>query len=106
ACDLAQAADVTLAAEGTAFGVPEIRHGGGVAGLFYPYAGGMKGLRLFLLTGQTVDAVEAQRLGLVSRVVAVDQLHVEARRLAERLAAIPPEALRQMKRAVNRSYEM
>lgn len=106
ACDLAQAADFTIAAEGTKFGVPEIRHGGGVAGLFYPYAGGLKGIKLFLLTGQTIDAAEAQRLGLVSQVVAADQLRSEARRLAERLAALPPAALRQMKRAVNRSYEM
>jgi enoyl-CoA hydratase/carnithine racemase len=106
ACDLVQAADFTLAAEGTQFGVPEIRHGGGVAGLFYPYAGGLKGIKLFLLTGQMVDAVEAQRLGLVSQVVPPDQLLPEARRLAGRLAALPPEAVRQMKRAINRSYEM
>lgn len=106
ACDLAAAADFTIAAEGTMFGVPEIRHGGGVAGMFYPYTGGMKGMRLFLLTGQPVDAAEAQRLGLVSQVVAADRLQSAARLLAERLAAIPPDALRQMKRAINRSYEM
>jgi enoyl-CoA hydratase/carnithine racemase len=106
ACDLAQAADFTIAAADTQFGVPEIRHGGGVAALLYPYAGGMKGLRRFLYTGDMVDAAEAQRLGLVSQIVAAEDILPEARRLAARLAAVPADALRQMKRAVNRSYEV
>jgi len=106
ACDLAQAADFTIAAENTQFGVPEIRHGGGVAALLYPYAGGMKGLRRFLYTGEMIDAAEAQRLGLVSQVVAVENVLPEARRLAARLVSVPADALHQMKRSVNRSFEI
>ncbi len=51
-----------------------------------------------VLTGDTVDAAEAQRIGLVSRVVADDALLQEARALAERIAVNPPRALRLAKR--------
>jgi 2-(1,2-epoxy-1,2-dihydrophenyl)acetyl-CoA isomerase len=51
-----------------------------------------------VLTGETIDAAEAQRIGLVSRVVADDQLLSEARALAERIAVNPPRALRLAKR--------
>jgi 2-(1,2-epoxy-1,2-dihydrophenyl)acetyl-CoA isomerase len=51
-----------------------------------------------VLTGDTVDAAEAQRIGLVSRVVADDTLLDEARALAERIAVNPPRALRLAKR--------
>jgi 2-(1,2-epoxy-1,2-dihydrophenyl)acetyl-CoA isomerase len=51
-----------------------------------------------VLTGETIDAAEAERIGLVSRVVADDKLIEEARALAERIAVNPPRALRLAKR--------
>ncbi len=51
-----------------------------------------------LLTGDTIDAEEARRVGLVSRVVADDQLMAEARKLAERIAVNPPRTVRLTKR--------
>jgi enoyl-CoA hydratase/carnithine racemase len=50
------------------------------------------------LTGDTIDAEEAQRIGLVSRVVPDEQLMAEARKLAERVAVNPPRAVRLAKR--------
>jgi 2-(1,2-epoxy-1,2-dihydrophenyl)acetyl-CoA isomerase len=51
-----------------------------------------------VLTGDTIDAEEARRVGLVSRVVADDQLMAEARKLAERIAVNPPRTVRLTKR--------
>jgi enoyl-CoA hydratase/carnithine racemase len=51
-----------------------------------------------VLTGDTIDAEEAMRIGLVSRVVPDDQLMTEARKLAERVAVNPPRAVRLAKR--------
>ncbi len=51
-----------------------------------------------VLTGDTIDAEEARRIGLVSRVVADDQLMAEARKLAERVAVNPPRTVRLAKR--------
>src|SRR5262247_3948955 len=51
-----------------------------------------------VLTGDTIDAEEAARIGLVSRVVADDQLMAEARKLAERVAVNPPRTVRLAKR--------
>lgn len=106
ACDLALACDFTIAAEGAKLGVPEIRHGGGVAALFYPYTLSMRAARHLLLTGAMIEARQALEIGMVNQVVPVERLQEEVQRLAQRLALIPPHAIRQMKRAINRAYEM
>ncbi len=106
ACDLALACDFTIAAEGAKLGVPEIRHGGGVAALFYPYTISMRAARRLLLTGEMIEARQALEIGMVNQVVPVERLQEEVQRLAQRLALIPPNAIRQMKRAINRAYEM
>jgi enoyl-CoA hydratase len=106
ACDLVLACDFTIAAEGAKLGVPEIRHGGGVAALFYPYTIGMRAARHLLLTGEMIEASQALEIGMVNQVVPVERLQEEVQRLAHRLALIPPNAIRQMKRAINRAYEM
>jgi enoyl-CoA hydratase/carnithine racemase len=58
------------------------------------------------LTGDLVDAEEALRIGLVSRVVPADQLLVEATALARRLAAGPPLAQQAIKRAMHKGFQM
>ena len=55
----------------------------------------------YLLTGDRIPAAEAVDLGLANRVVADDQLMKEAMALAERLAAQPPQAVQETKRALN-----
>lgn len=106
ACDLAAVCDFTIASTQARFGVPEVRHLGGVAAMIYPYVMPMKKGRRFLYLGETWDAATSHAAGLVTDVVEPDELMATSVDVATRLCAIPPAALRQMKRAVNRSYEL
>lgn len=106
ACDLAAVCDFTIASTGSKFGVPEVRHLGGVAAMIYPYVMPMKVGRRFLYLGESWTAEEASGAGLVTEVVAPEELLPASLDLGRRLAAIPGPALRQMKRAVNRSYDL
>jgi enoyl-CoA hydratase len=106
ACDLAMMCDITIAAEGTLFGEPEIRFGSGVVTLVMPWVIGMKKTRELLYTGfDRVTAEEALALGLVNRVVPADRLEAEAMALAEEIARNDPEAVKLTKIALNRTYE-
>jgi enoyl-CoA hydratase/carnithine racemase len=106
--ELALACDVRIAAEGARFALPETGHG------LLPMAGGTQrlarlvgrgeALRLVLL-GETIDAREALRIGLVSAVVPRDRLLAEAEALAQRMASRGPLALRYAKEAVRRGLE-
>jgi enoyl-CoA hydratase len=106
ACDLAMMCDLTIAAEGTLFGEPEIRFGSGVVTLVMPWVIGMKKTRELLYTGfDRVTAEQALALGLVNRVVPPDRLEAEAMALAEEIARNDPEAVKLTKIALNRTYE-
>jgi enoyl-CoA hydratase/carnithine racemase len=106
ACDLAMMCDLTIAAEGTLFGEPEIRFGSGVVTLVMPWVIGMKKTRELLYTGfDRVTAEEALALGLVNRVVPSDRLEAEAMALAAEIARNDPEAVKLTKIALNRTYE-
>ncbi|MFE7741256.1 enoyl-CoA hydratase/isomerase family protein [Nocardia sp. NPDC057455] len=72
---------------------------GGAA--FWPLLTPILRTREYLYTGDRIDAATAVEVGLASRVVAADELLDEAKRLAVRLAALPPDALRSTKRVVN-----
>ena len=63
------ACDLIVAAEGTMLGEPEIRYGSAPVTLLMPYLIGQKKTRELLLTGDLIDATEAERIGLVNRVV-------------------------------------
>ena len=106
ACDLAAVCDFTVASSAARFGVPEVRHLGGVAAMIYPYVMPMKQGRRFLYLGETWTAQQALAAGLTTDVVDADELMPASIALATKLCAIPPAALRQMKRAVNRSYDL
>jgi enoyl-CoA hydratase len=104
--DLAMCCDLTLAAQGTLFGEPEIRFGSGVVTLIMPWVIGMKKTRELLYTGfDRLTAEEALALGLVNRVVPGDRLEAEAMALAEEIARNDPEAVKLTKLALNRTYE-
>jgi enoyl-CoA hydratase len=106
ACDLAMMCDITIAAQGTFFGEPEIRFGSGVVTLVMPWVIGMKKTRELLYTGfDRLTAEEALALGLVNRVVPPDRLEAEAVALAEEIGRNDPEAVRLTKIALNRTYE-
>jgi enoyl-CoA hydratase len=99
---LALVADLRLASERAGFGVPEVKIG------IFPSLGlvprlerlvGLGAAKRMVLAGEPIDAAEAQRLGLVDRILAAEELHAEAQALAEHLAALPPTALRLSKAA-------
>ncbi len=97
--------DVIFMADTATIGDPHVRVGlvagdGGVA--IWPLAVGPARAKQYLLTGDPVTAVEAERIGLVNRVVPAAELDREAMAFAERLAAGPPLALRYTKLAVNK----
>ena len=107
-CELAMMCDFIIAAENAKFGQPEINLGV-VAGI-----GGTQRLTRFVgkskamdmnLTGRFMDAAEAERSGLVSRVVPTDKLMDEARAAAGKIADKSLIAARVAKEAVNRAYE-
>jgi enoyl-CoA hydratase len=103
--ELAMACDLIVAAEGTRLGEPEIRYGSAPVTLLMPYLVGQKKTRELLFTGDLVDAAEAERMGLVNRVVPVERLEAEVDSLADRIARTPPEVIAPTKRMLNRAMD-
>jgi enoyl-CoA hydratase len=106
-CDLAMMCDITIAAEGTLFGEPEIRFGSGVVTMIMPWVVGLKKSKELLYTGHDrIDAREAMAMGMVNRVVPADRLEEEALALAREIAQIDAEAIALTKSAINRTFEI
>ncbi|MER8099086.1 enoyl-CoA hydratase [Kitasatospora sp. NPDC094016] len=107
-CELAMLCDVLLAADTAKFGQPEIKLGviPGIGGSqrLTRAVGKAKAMEL-CLTGRMMGAEEAERAGLVSRIVPADQLLSEALTVAETIAAMSTPAAVMLKESVNRSYE-
>jgi enoyl-CoA hydratase len=100
--------DFIIAAETAVFGQPEITIG------TIPGAGGTQRLARFVgkskamemvLTGRRMDAAEAERCGLVSRIVKAEELLEEALKTAEKIASFSRPAVMMAKEAVNRAFE-
>jgi enoyl-CoA hydratase len=107
-CELAMTCDLIIAADTAKFGQPEVNLG------VMPGLGGTQRLTRFVgkskamemcLTGRFMDAAEAERSGLVSRVVPAKDLLREAHETAIKVAEKSPLTVRAIKEAVNRSYE-
>jgi len=107
-CELAMMCDIILAADTAQFGQPEIKLG------ILPGAGGTQRLPRAVskakamemcLTGRMMDAQEAERAGLVSRVIAADKLLDEALATAEKIASFSLPAVMMVKESINRAYE-
>ena len=108
-CELAMACDFIICAENAKFGQPEVNLG------VIPGIGGTQRLTRFVgkskamdmnLTGRFMDATEAERSGLVSRVVPTPKLVAEATAAARKIAEKSQLAVKAAKEAVNRSYEV
>jgi enoyl-CoA hydratase len=107
AFELALACDITVAAEGTRFGEPEVRFGSGLVALLLPWMTGPKAAKELLLTGNDrVDARRALAIGIVNEVVAAGEETARALAIAEDIAAAAPLSVRLTKRAINRGYEI
>ena len=107
-CELAMMCDILIAADSAKFGQPEIKLG------VLPGMGGSQRLTRaigkakamdLILTGRNMDAEEAERAGLVSRVVPADALLDEAQKVAATIAGMSLSAARMAKEAVDRSFE-
>jgi len=107
-CELAMMCDFILAAENAKFGQPEIKLG------VIPGAGGTQRLTRFvgkskamdmILTGRMMDAAEAERSGLVSRVFPAETLVAEALKIAKSVASLGAAAVYAAKESVNTAYE-
>ena len=106
AFELALACDVTVAAEGTRFGEPEVRFGTGIIAMLLPWVSGPKAAKELLLTGNDqVSAEDALRLGIVNHVVPVGEEVAKAEALAGAMAKASTRSVRMTKQAINRSYE-
>ncbi|MFJ2574555.1 enoyl-CoA hydratase [Streptomyces halstedii] len=107
-CELAMLCDILLAADTAVFGQPEIRLGviPGIGGSqrLTRAVGKAKAMEL-CLTGRTMDAAEAERAGLVSRVVPADELVAEALAVAGTVAGMSLPVAMMAKKAVNRAFE-
>jgi enoyl-CoA hydratase len=107
-CELAMMCDFIIAADTAKFGQPEIKLGiipgiGGTQRLTRA-VGKAKAMDL-ILTGRMMDAAEAERSGLVARVVPAASLMEEVMKVAETIAALSQPSLLAAKEAVNRSFE-
>ena len=107
-CELAMMCDLIIAADNAKFGQPEIKLGvipgiGGTQRLTRA-VGKAKAMDL-ILTGRMMDAVEAERAGLVARVVPAASLLEEAMKAAETIAAMSLPSVLVAKEAVNRAFE-
>ena len=107
-CELAMMCDFILAADNAKFGQPEITIG------VSPGAGGTQRLTRFIgkskamemcLTGRMMDAEEAERCGLVSRIVPVDELLDEAKSVAKKITGLSRPAVSLTKELVDSAYE-
>jgi enoyl-CoA hydratase len=107
-CELAMMCDFILAADNARFGQPEITIG------IIPGAGGTQRLTRFVgkskamemcLTGRLMDAEEAERSGLVSRIVPLDDLRNEAIKTATKIAEMSRPSVMMAKESVKRAYE-
>ncbi len=107
-CEFAMMCDFIIAADNAKFGQPEITIG------VSPGAGGSQRLTRFvgkskamemILTGRMMDAAEAERSGLVSRVVPLANLMEDVLSVAKKIASMPPIAVMMNKEMVNAAYE-
>jgi enoyl-CoA hydratase len=106
AMEIAAACDLSVAAEGCRFGVPEARFGSGVICLLLPWIIGQKHARELLLVGSDrIDSERAAAIGLVNRVVAPESVLESAMKMANEIALNDPVSVRLTKRALNASLE-
>jgi enoyl-CoA hydratase len=104
-CELAMFCDLTICADNAVFGEPEIRFSSTGPGIVMPWIIGFKKARELLYFGDTIDAQSALQLGMVNRVVPLDQLREATLAYARRLALIAPEALMATKLSINRGAD-
>ena len=107
-CELAMQCDIVIAADTAKFGQPEIKLGviPGIGGTQrFTHAVGKAKAMDIMLTGRMMDAEEAERAGLVARIVPAAKLLEEAMKVAETIASMSLPSVLAAKEAVNRAFE-
>jgi enoyl-CoA hydratase/carnithine racemase len=107
--ELSLACDMIIASENATFGLPEVRVGvcpGGGGTQRLPRTIPIRIAAEMLFTGKTIDAHEAYRIGLVNKVVPLDKLMAEAKKLAEAICEAAPLAVRTAKECMVRGLSM
>lgn len=104
-CELAMACDIIIATDKAKFGEPEIKYGSGPATLLMPFIIGQKKTNELLFTGDTIDAEEALRIGLINKVVMEEDLYKEVSLLIKKIAPTPLSTLRLTKLGLIRAQE-
>ncbi len=104
-CELAMLCDLTIAADDAQFGEPEIRFSDAGPAIVMPWLIGFKKARELLYFGDMVDAKTALELGMVNRVVPLNELATASLKYAKRLSLISPEALYWTKLSINRGAD-
>jgi len=102
---LALFCDIVIAAENARFGDTHVKVGlvaGDGGAIIWPLLVGMAKAKEYLLTGDLIGAAEAERIGLVNKVVPLEELQPTAMAMAQRLASGPTKAIRWTKFAVNK----
>jgi enoyl-CoA hydratase len=107
--ELALCCDIRIAAQGARLGMPEVRLGvlpgsGGTQRL--PRVVGLARAKEMILVGELIDAAEAERIGLVNRVVPTGQARSAALQMASSIAARGPLAVREAKRLLDRALDL
>jgi len=107
ALEIAMACDITLCAENTRLGVPEVKFGSGIVALLMPWISGPKQAKELLLSGNDrVTPERALQLGLINQVSSEDALLSDALQTAHNLAILDQTAVRLTKLAINRSCDI
>lgn len=107
ACELALACDITIAADDAFFGEPELKFGAGIVAMILPWVVGPKIAKEIIFTGEDrIPAQRAREIGMVNRVVPVAELEATAFSIAEHIATIDPNLVKETKRAINRAFEV
>lgn len=108
-CELSMACDIRIASENAKFGQPEVGLGlipGFAGNLRLPRLVGKGMAKYMILTGEMIDAEDAFRIGLVQKVVPAEELMAEAEKIANKIIAQAPIAVKYAKDVINNGYDM
>ena len=103
--DLALVCDFTVAAEDAVFGEPEIRFSSGSEFPLLPWVVGMKAAKHLMLTGDSISAAEALKIGMLTKVVPKPELDAEIEGLTRKLSNVPGFAVKMNKHNINKAFE-
>jgi enoyl-CoA hydratase/carnithine racemase len=106
ACELAMACDITIASDDAFFGEPELKFGAGIVAMILPWLAGPKIAKEIIFIGEDrIPATRAKEIGMINRIVPAASLDDAALTLANHIAAIDPNLVKETKRAINRALE-